>query len=80
MSETPAKRHEPGRYELRIWGHLDDRWADWFEGVTVTHESEGTTILSGLVIDQAALHGLLDKVRDLGVTLISVQAIDDTEG
>ncbi len=68
--------HEPGRYEIRLKGHLDARWADRFEGLSFTHESDGTTILSGPVVDQAALHGLLRKVRDLGMPLISVRPVD----
>ena len=79
MSETHAStedHHEPGLYEIRLKGHLDDRWADWFEGLTFTHESDGTTILSGPVVDQAALHGLLRKVRDLGLPLVSVIQVD----
>jgi len=65
-------QHEPGRYEIRVKGHLDARWADRFEGLSFTHESDGTTILSGPVVDQAALHGLIRKVRDLGLPLLSV--------
>ena len=75
MNETPSSTEdhdEPGRYEIRLKGHLDDRWADWFEGLTITREANGETLLAGPVADQAALHGLLKKVRDLGVTLISV--------
>ena len=59
-------------YEIRVKGHLNARWADWFDGLTVTQESDGTTVLSGSVMDQAALHGLLGKVRDLGLPLIAV--------
>ena len=59
-------------YEIRLKGHLDDRWAEWFEGLTVTLEEDGDTLLTGPVIDQAALHGLLRKVRDLGLSLVSV--------
>ena len=59
-------------YEIRVKGHLDVRWADWFDGLTVTQESDGTTVLSGSVVDQAALHGVLGKVRDLGLPLIAV--------
>lgn len=62
----------PELYEIRLKGHLNDRWADWFEGFSFIRESDGTTILSGAVADQAALHGLLRKVRDLGLPLISV--------
>jgi hypothetical protein len=65
-----------GSYELRIAGHLDEHWSAWFGGLTLTHTDEGTTILRGPVTDQAELHGLLAKVRDLGATLVSVQAID----
>ncbi len=75
MSEAHAgteDRHGPGVYEICIKGHLDARWVERIEGMSLTHESDGTTILSGLVTDQAALHGLLRKVRDLGLPLISV--------
>jgi hypothetical protein len=78
MSETHAStehHHEPGLYEIRIVGHLDTRWADWFEGLSFTHESDGTTILYGPVVDQAALHGLLRRVRDLGLPLVSVTRV-----
>jgi hypothetical protein len=64
--------HEAGLYEIRIKGHLDARWSDWFDGLSFTHASDGTTILHGHVADQAALHGLLAKVRDLGLPLVSV--------
>ncbi len=63
---------EARRYEIRIEGHLDTRWAAWFEGMSLTHATDGTTALDGMVADQAALHGLLQKLRDLGVPLISV--------
>ncbi len=65
-------QHEPGRYELRLKGHLDARWAVRFDGLNFTHERDGTTILSGPVVDQAALHGVLKTVRDLGLPLLSV--------
>jgi hypothetical protein len=64
--------NEGGSYEIRIKGHLDARWADWFDGLTLTQKSDGTTVLRGSVVDQAALHGLLGKVRDLGLPLIAV--------
>ena len=64
--------NEGGSYEIRLKGHLNARWADWFDGLTLTQESDGTTVLSGSVVDQAALHGLLGKVRDLGLPLIAV--------
>ena len=68
--------HEPGRYEIRLKGHLDTRWAGQFAGLSFTHASDGTTILAGPVVDQAALYGLLRNVRDLGLHLISVMRID----
>ena len=68
--------HEPGQYEIRLKGHLDTRWADQFEHMSFTLESDGTTILAGPVVDQAALYGLLRKVRDLGLPLVSVILIE----
>ncbi len=62
-------------YEIRLKGHLDARWADRFDGLTMTLDDSGDTILSGQVIDQAALHGLLKRVRDLGMPLLSVNSI-----
>lgn len=59
-------------YKIRIKGHLDSQWTDWFEGLTITLQDNGETLLTGPVIDQAALHGLLKKIRDLGLTLISI--------
>ena len=79
MSAThPATEeyHEPGRYEIRLKGHLDNRWADQFENMSFTHASDGTTILAGPVVDQAALYGLLRQVRDLGLPLLSVVQVD----
>ncbi len=66
-------------YEIRIKGHLDDRWTEWFEGLTITLEEDGDTLLTGPVVDQAALHGLLKKVRDLGLPLISVKRVQSHE-
>ena len=77
MSEIPAgRRHGPGQYEIRLKGHLDARWAAWFDGLTVTRDGDGTTVIGGPVSDQAALHGLLQKTRDLGLPLISVNYVN----
>ena len=62
---------QPMVYQIRIQGHLDSQWTDWFDGLIVTLEANGDTLLTGAVVDQAALHGLLKKVRDLGMPLIS---------
>jgi hypothetical protein len=71
-------QYKPGLYEIRIQGYLDDRRAAWFEGLTVTLEENGCTLLTGRV-DQAALHGLLRKVRDLGMPLVSVTQVQFDE-
>jgi hypothetical protein len=63
---------EPMTYQIRIKGHLGPNWADWFEGLSITLEENGDTLITGPVVDQAALHGLLKKVRDLGIPLLSV--------
>jgi hypothetical protein len=63
---------QPGRYEIRIRGRLDARWVTWFDGLTLQSEPDGITLISGAVADQAALHGLLQRVRDLGLSLVSV--------
>ena len=77
-----SKQHAPdgtdpgsGRYEIRLAGHLHERWAAWFDGLSFSHQAVGTTVISGLVADQAALHGLLQRVRDLGLSLISVTQV-----
>jgi len=79
MSETLVStedHHEPQLYEIRVRGHLDARWANQFDGLTITLEENGDTLLTGPVIDQAALHGLFKKVRDLGMALVSVSAVE----
>ena len=79
MSETrgsTSDRHEAGRYEIRLKGHLQPRWAAWFDGLSLSHESDGSTILRGPVVDQAALHGLLQKVRDTGLPLVSLICVE----
>jgi hypothetical protein len=62
-------------YEIRVKAHLDSHWSAWFGGLTLTNEANGETVLRGEVVDQAALHGLLSKVRDLQVTLLSVRSV-----
>ena len=73
MSPTPT--HSTG-YQIRVAGHLPRQWADWFEGLTLSLEENGDTLLTGPVVDQAALHGLLKKVRDLGLSLVSVSPVE----
>ncbi len=67
---------EPGWYEVRLQGRLDRRWSAWFDGMNLTTETDGTTVLCGPVMDQAALHGLLARLRDLGLPLISVTQVE----
>ena len=67
-----SEKAQPLVYQIRIKGHLDAQWTDWFGGLTITLEDNGDTLLTGPVVDQAALHGLLKKVRDLGMPLVSV--------
>jgi hypothetical protein len=79
MGETHASTrdlHEPGRYEIRLKGHLDQRWVAWFDGLSLSRETDGTTTIHGPVADQAALHGLLQKVRDTGLPLVSVTCVE----
>ena len=77
MSEaSTGQQHRAGRYEFRIQGQLDPRWATWFDGLSLTTEGDGTTVLAGLVVDQAALHGVLRAVRDTGLPLLSVTRLD----
>ncbi len=63
-------------YNIQLQGHLDSRWAVWFDGLTMGHEEDGTTVLTGPIPDQAALHGLLAKVRDLGIPLLAVVCVE----
>ncbi|MEO8511225.1 MAG: hypothetical protein ABI534_08285 [Chloroflexota bacterium] len=74
-----AESREARRFEVRIQGHLQTRWAAWFEGMSLMHAADGTTALTGIVADQAALHGLLQKLRDLGIQLISVAEVAQDE-
>ncbi len=70
--EAIQDRNQPRQYEIRIKGHLDDKWIGWFEGLIITRVDNGETLLCGYVSDQAALHGILRKIRDLGLPLLSV--------
>ena len=70
-----SSAQEPDRYAIRVKGHLADRWAAWFDGMTLTRRPDGTTVLDGPVADQSALHGLLRKVSDLGLPLVSLTPI-----
>ncbi len=73
--EAEIDSDQPAIYEIRIRGHLGCQWGEWFGGVVVSPEDDGVTLLTGRVVDQAALHGLLKKVRDLGIPLISVNRL-----
>ena len=73
---TPSLiRRATQHYEIRVGGHLGSRWSTWFDGLTLTNEDDGTSVIRGSVVDQAALHGLLQKLRDLGITLISLTPV-----
>ena len=74
-SPTPD-RPEAGRYEIRLTGRLDAHWAAWFDGLTVSPDGDGTTVIRGPIADQAALHGVLQRVRDLGLPLLSVTRVE----
>jgi hypothetical protein len=79
MSNNPdptTKPQQPVAYQIRMKGHLASEWTDWFGGLTITLEDNGDTLLTGPVVDQAALHGLLKKVRDLGLPLLSVNSVE----
>jgi hypothetical protein len=77
--EPEAKSNQPVVYQIRIEGHLGSHWAGWFGGVTVTLEEDGDTVITGRVVDQAALYGLLKKVRDLGMPLLSLQRVEPSQ-
>ena len=74
--DSTVNQPAPHQYDIRVKGHLDARWAAWFDELSLTHESDGTTVISGPVVDQAALHGLLQKLRDIGMPLVSVMPLD----
>jgi hypothetical protein len=68
--------HDPGWYEIRLQGHLAPRWSAWLDGMDITPDTDGTSVLRGQVVDQAALHGLLSRLRDIGLPLISVTLVE----
>jgi hypothetical protein len=74
-ANTPGAHEAPAQYEIRVSGHLGSRWASRFDGLTLTAEDDGTTVIRGAVIDQAALHGVLQTLRDLGITLLSLSPL-----
>ena len=76
MPNSPRSAKWPAWYQIRLDGHIDAQWGDWFHGMTSSTEADGTTIVSGLVVDQAELHGLLRTICDLGMTLVSVNVGD----
>jgi hypothetical protein len=79
MTNRPASTHrvsEAGRYEIRLDGHLDAHWTAWFDGLNVSQEAGGTTVISGPIADQAALHGVLQRIRDLGLPLLAVVRVE----
>lgn len=78
--DATGDQHQPGIYEIRLQGHLDEQWTDWFGGLAVWLEENGQTVLTGPVIDQAALHGLLKKVRDLGMPLLAINRVEPGQG
>mgnify|MGYP001821003301 CR=1 FL=1 len=67
-------------YRIRVKGHLNSHWTGWFEGLTISHQDDGTTLLSGVIVDQPALHGLINKIRDLGLPLLSVARVGKEGG
>ena len=79
-SNSETEPRLPAAYQIRIEGHLGDQWTDWFDGLAITLDDNGDTLLTGSVTDQAALHGLLRKVRDLGMPLVSVTSVSVEKG
>jgi hypothetical protein len=69
---TPTVAHTPAQYEIRVKGHLGPRWSAWLDGLSLTTDANGSTVIRGPVVDQAALHGLLQRLRDVGIPLVSL--------
>jgi hypothetical protein len=79
MSDERKSERDPDQpkiFQIRIQGHLSQQWTDWFEGLSITLEEDGNTLLNGPVVDQSALHGILKKIRNLGMPLLSVNVVD----
>lgn len=78
-NEDSREQHpdEPTVYQIRLQGYLGQHWTDWFGALTITYEESGNTLLTGPIVDQAALYGLLKRVRDLGIPLLSVNRVDE---
>lgn len=79
VQQSNPEAHQRTVYQFRIKGHLGQQWLNWFEGLTVTLEEDGNTLLSGIVVDQSALHGHLKKIRDLGMPLLAVNQVEPTQ-
>ena len=75
----PQERRLPPTYRLRVRGHLDEHWSRWFGDLELTHSDDGSTSLTGVISDQAELHGLLNKIRDIGVALLAVEVVDPSD-
>ena len=75
MSDTSSDQQSL-KYEIRVIGHLDPRWSAWFDGLTLSLENDGTTLISGPIVDQAALHGVLRRLRDVGLSLVSITQVE----
>ena len=76
MMKPLATQIPPVYYQIRVKGHLDPEWSTWFDGMTISHEHDGVSLLAGIVVDQAALYGLISRARDLGLTLVSITQSD----
>ncbi len=82
MSDKFDTKLDPGQplvYEIRIKGQLDRQWTDWFGGLVITRDSDGNTLLTGAIVDQSALYGLIKKIRDMGVSLLSVNPVESVQ-